>query len=154
VVTAEQPGRTVDKVSWLRDFGPLVVTWMAVQVLLMCMFGMWAGWHGWQRRLGARVTGLARPVRPAPLVPLGRPVEQVAADLRRLRVAFARDGLRWAKWEGTRLAYDAALAEGADVLQIPHLMAILPPSVERDTERMRVERLLEDAGLLLDDRAA
>lgn len=154
MVTAEQPGRTVEKVSWLRDFGPLVVTWMAVQVLLMCMFGMWAGWHGWQRRLGARVAGLARPVGPAPMVALGRPVEQVAADLRRLRVAFARDGLRWAKWEGTRLAYDAALAEGADAFEIPHLLALLPAGVDRDVERARVERLLEDVGLLLDDRAA
>lgn len=140
--------------SWLGDLGPLVVAWMGIQVLLMCMFGMWAGWHAWQRRLRTRVMRLARPVRPAPLVPLGRPVEQVAADLRRLRVAFGQEGLRFAKWEGTRLAYDAALAEGADALEIPHLLAILPPGGERDAERTRVERLLEGVGLLPGDCAA
>lgn len=140
--------------SWLRDFGPLVVALITVHALLRCMLGMGAGWHGWQRRLGACVVELAHLARPAPLVPLHRPVEQVAADLRRLRVAFGRDGLRFAKWEGTRLAYDAALAEGADTLEIPHLLALLPAGVERDAERMRVERLLEDAGLLIKDRAA
>ena len=133
--------------SWLQDFGPLVVTWIGIQVLLMCVFGMWVGWHGWQRRLGA----VARRVssgRPAPLVPVNRPVEQVAADVRRLRTAFGQQGLRFAKWEGTRQAYDAALAEAADALEITHLLAILPPGVDRDRERARVERLLEDAGLL------
>ncbi len=132
--------------SWLRDFGPLVVTWMSVQVLLMCMFGMWAGWHRWQRRLGARVVRLVS--RSAPLVPVHRPVEQVAADVRRLRAAFGNEGLRFAKYEGIRLAYDGALAEAADTLELTHFLAALPPGVDRDLERVRVERLLEDSGLL------
>ena len=139
--------------SWLRDFGPLVVTWMGVQVLLMCMFGMWAGWHGWQRRLGATVLRVTDR-RPAPLVPLHRPIDQIGADVRRLRAAHGREGMRFAKWEGVRRAYDGVLAEAADSLEVPHALTMLPPGVDLDLERLRVERLLEDAGLLLADRAA
>ena len=56
--------------------------------------------------------------------------------------------MRFAKWEGTRLAYDGALAEAADTLELTHFLAALPPGVDLDLERVRVERLLEDAGLL------
>ncbi len=139
--------------SWLQDYGPLLLAWAGVQVVLAGAIGYWAGWHRWQRRLGTFVVRLVSP-RPAPLVPLHRPVEQVAADVRRLRVAFGRDGLRFAKYEGTRLAYDDALAEAADILELTHFLAALPPGVDRDLERVRVERLLEDAGLLARSHAA
>ena len=139
--------------SWLQDFGPLLLAWAGVQVVLAGAIGFWCGWWPWQRRLGAFVVRVASP-RPAPIVPLHRPVEQVAADLRRLRAAFGQQGLRFAKWEGTRLAYDAALAEAADTLELTHFLAELPPGVDRDLERVRVERLLEDAGLLPPLRAA
>jgi hypothetical protein len=134
--------------SWLLDFGPLVLAWLGVQVVLVVAVGTWAGWYAWQRRLGTAVLRLVRPERPAPLVPQGRPVEQIAADLVRVRSVFVRPGLRFAKWEGTRQAYDAVLAEAADTMRIAHLFDVLPPGGERDTERERVERLLEDAGLL------
>lgn len=95
----------------------------------------------------AAVVRRARPDR-AVLEPRGRPVEQIAADLCRIRAAFARDGLRFAKWEGTRQAYDAVLAEAADTLELVHLLGLLAPGAERDGERVRVARLLEEAGLL------
>ena len=139
--------------SWLRDFGPLLLAWASVQVVLAGAIGLWCGWWPWQRRLGALAVRWASP-RPAPVVPLHRPIEQVGADVRRLRRAFASEGMRFAKWEGTRRAYDGALAEAADSLELPHALATLPPGVDLDLERVRVEQLLEDAGLLPPLRAA
>ena len=139
--------------SWLQDFGPLLLAWAGVQVVLAGAIGFWCGWWPWQRRLGAFVVRLVSP-RPAPLVPLHRPVEQVAVDVRRLRVAFGHEGMRFAKYEGTRRAYDDALAEAADILELPHSLTDLPPGVDRDLERLRVEGLLEDGGLLPPLRAA
>ena len=133
--------------SWLQDFGPLLLAWAGVQVVLAGAIGFWCGWWPWQRRLGAFVVRLASP-RPAPVLPLHRPIEQVGADVRRLREAFGHEGMRFAKWEGTRRAYDGVLTEAADSLELPHDLAVLPPGVDRDFERVRVERLLEDAGLL------
>jgi hypothetical protein len=139
--------------SWLQDFGPLLLAWAGVQVVLAGAIGFWAGWWPWQLRLGAFVARLASP-RATPLVPLHRPIEQVSADVRRLRVAFGHEGLRFAKWEGIRRAYDGVLAEAADSLELPHVLSLLPPGVDHDLERVRVERLLEDAGLLPPLRAA
>ena len=133
--------------SWLQDFGPLLLAWAGVQVVLAGAIGFWAGWWPWQRRLGTFVVRLLD-ARPAPLVPLHRPIEQTGADVRRLRAAFGQEGIRFAKWEGIRRAYDGVLAEAADTLELSHGLAVLPPGVDRDFERVRVERLLEDAGLL------
>ena len=84
----------------------------------------------------------------ADVVPLGRPVEQVGADLRRLHSTFHRGGMRFAKYEGCRLAYDRVLGEAADIAGSPHLLAVLPPGEELDRERERVEWLLVQHGLL------
>ena len=133
--------------SWLQDFGPLLLAWAGVQVVLAGAIGFWCGWWPWQRRLGSFVVRLVG-ARPAPVVPLHRPIEQVGADVRRLRESFGHEGLRFAKYEGVRRAYDAALAEAADTLELTHSLTDLPPGIDRDFERMRVEHLLEDAGLL------
>jgi len=85
---------------------------------------------------------------PAEVVPLHRPIERIAADLRRLHTAFHRGGMRFAKYEGCRQAYDRVLGEAADVIEVAHLMDVLPPGDERDRERDRVEWLLVQHGLL------
>ena len=129
----------------ILDFGGLLVLWLGIQIVFGAVFGsLWA----WEVRLWRALVRWVRPEPLAPVVPLRRPVEQVAADVRRLRVAFGREGLRFEKWEGTRLAYDAALAEAADTVEIDHLLGVLPPGVDRDRERVRVVRLLEQAGVL------
>lgn len=133
------------------DFGGLLLLWWGIQIVVGAAFGtLWA----WEVRLWEAVVRRVRPEPLAPVVPLHRPVEQVAADLRRLRRAFGREGVPFAKWEGTRLAYDAALAEAADAFEITHLLALLPPGVHRDRERVRVERLLEQTGVLPSSDAA
>ncbi|PKH43654.1 hypothetical protein [Nocardioides alpinus] len=132
--------------SWLQDFGLLLLAWIAIQVVFDAVFC--SPWE-WERRTVGR---LLRRVRPTPhtaeVVRLRRPIEQVGADVRRLRRAFGQEGMRFAKYEGTRQAYDGVLAEAADTLELTHFLADLPPGVDRDLERVRVEGLLEDAGLL------
>lgn len=85
--------------------------------------------------------------RPVP-VPAGRPLEDIAADVRRISRRFHQQGMRFAQYEGRRRSYDQALAEAADALEIAHLVGVLPAGVELDRERERVEDLLTEVGVL------
>jgi hypothetical protein len=89
------------------------------------------------------------------LPPSCRPIEAIAQDARRLGRRFRQPprGVSFAKYEGTRRAYDKVLAEGCTALRIEHLLDVLPPGVELDQERRRVEWRLYTAGLDLDDAA-
>jgi hypothetical protein len=83
------------------------------------------------------------------LEPRARPIEQIAADLRRLGNRFyALDPhASFAKTEAVRGAYDKALAECCDALGLTHLLGILPAGPELDRERERVEGQLTDSGV-------
>jgi hypothetical protein len=87
--------------------------------------------------------------------PPGRPIEVVAREARRLGRLYraTRRGVSFAKSEAVRRAYDDVLVEGCEALRITHLLGVLPPGDERDSERARVERLLHVWGLDLDDAA-
>lgn len=133
--------------GWLQDFGALVLVWIGVQIVFSAALG---GRPVSTWRTTRALVWLVGRVRRAPgtvVVPSHRPIEQVGPDVRRLHEAFHRGGMRFAKYEGCRLAYDGVLAEAADILEIDHLLAVLPPGDERDHERARIERLLEEAGL-------
>ena len=86
--------------------------------------------------------------RPAPEPP-HRPIEQVAADLRRLSAQLARvpAGAPQARRSGWQAAYDDVLVEAAGLLEVPHALSSLPPGRARDAERRRVEIGLAAAGL-------
>lgn len=89
---------------------------------------------------------------PKPVPRTGPPVERIAADLRRLSGA-ARDlprGISRARQQGLLRAYDEVLALGCRALDVPHALADLPPGLDRDLERLRVEEALRSAGLALD----
>ena len=137
--------------SWLLVVCGLVLLVLGLDVVWNLVFGTW--WR-WQVRLGRTVARVLRPRPGAAVVPLCRPIEDVAADVRRLHAALDRPGLTFAKWEGTRRAYDASLAEAAEILGAEQRLLQLPPGTLRDFERQRVERLLERSGLRLGDRAA
>lgn len=84
-----------------------------------------------------------------------RPIELIAYDARRLghRFHHPRRGLSFVKFESTRWAYDKVLSECCRALGIEHLLGVLPPGPELDAERRRVEWLLTEAGLAVDDAA-
>jgi hypothetical protein len=80
----------------------------------------------------------------------GRPVEQLAADLRRLRVAVATDQRRSATHQlANRVAYDQLLMQACQMLNVPHELGKNTAGPERDIERIRVEAELERAGIVL-----
>jgi hypothetical protein len=83
----------------------------------------------------------------------GTPIEQLAADLRRLRAAIATDEHRSAAHQiGNRLAYDRLLMQTCDMLGIEHELAEETSGFERDIERLRVEADLERAGVVISTR--
>jgi hypothetical protein len=83
----------------------------------------------------------------------GVPIEQLAADLRRLRAILGSDAHRSAAHQmGDRLAYDKLLRQVCEMLEIEHELDGDSIGFERDIERIRVEAELERAGLILSDR--
>ena len=83
----------------------------------------------------------------------GAPLEQLAADLRRLRNAVGTDAHRSAAHQlGTRLAYDQVLTQACSMLQIEHELTSETSGMERDIERFRIEAELERAGVMVTDR--
>ncbi|WP_374454862.1 hypothetical protein [Nocardioides sp.] len=131
--------------GWLQVFGAVLLLHVLLRVGIAALFDELGDWRSW--RAAARVVRRLRRRR-AEVVPLRRPIEDIGADLRRLHASFHREGLRFAKYEGCRQAYDRVLGEAADMVELTHLLAVLPPGTERDRERERLEMLLEDAGLL------
>jgi ABC-type phosphate transport system auxiliary subunit len=83
----------------------------------------------------------------------GVPLEQLAADLRRLRSLLGQDAHRSAAHQmGNRLAYDRLMIQICEMLHIEHELDRDSIGVERDIERFRVEAELERAGVVLTDR--
>jgi hypothetical protein len=133
--------------GWLATFGGFLVAALMLRVGVAALVGEIDEWRACQvvRREARRIL---RRRAPAEVVVMRRPIEQVGADLRRLHAAFHRGGMRFAKYEGCRQAYDRVLAEAADMAGLTHLMELLPPGGELDHERERVELLLRHHGLL------
>jgi len=99
--------------------------------------------------LRERIGAWLRP-RPAP-VPEGRPIEAIAADLRRLGLRFHRldPHASYAKVAAVQGAYDRTLTECCAALGITHLLGVLTDGPERDAERARVEEQLAGCGVRL-----
>ena len=133
------------------DWAVLALVIAAIGAALNVRARRWALRTG--ERLGRRLWALVpRRVRPTTK---SRPIELIAHDARRLgrRFHHPHRGLTFVKYESTRWAYDKVLAEGCRALGIEHLLGVLPPGPELDAERRRVEWLLYQAGLDVDDAA-
>jgi hypothetical protein len=102
-------------------------------------------WTGLRRRM-RRLFGVVE------MTPPGRPIESIAYDARRLgrQLSHADDGRSALRIGAIRSAYDDVLAEGCLALGVSHLLGVLPPGGELDTERQRVERVLEALGMVLE----
>ena len=90
-----------------------------------------------------------RPRRRRATEPVHRPVQQVAADLRRLarELALVPAGAPVARRRGLQSAYDDVLVEAAALLEVSHAMTLTPAGARRDAERRRLQAALSDAGL-------
>lgn len=81
-----------------------------------------------------------------PLPRSSRPIELIAHDVHRLRTRFRTmpvRGVAYAKKVGVRRAYDDALVEACDALEIVTILGVLHDGPDLDAERARVERLLD-----------
>lgn len=90
----------------------------------------------------------------APVGPIGPPIERLAADLRRLagqRVGLATRSPVW--FSAVQRAYDDRLTVACLELEIPQHMGELT-GVDLDIERVRVEGMLQQAGLTFRDAEA
>ena len=86
---------------------------------------------------------------PEPVTPANRPLGPIARDLRRLHLV-ARDterGTSMARRTGTLAAYDDILLEACRAVDLPDTLTGVPEGTERDAERLRLEYLLDRAGL-------
>ncbi len=91
-----------------------------------------------------------RPRRRGADSPVHRPLQHVAADLRRLarELALVPAGAPVARRRGLQAAYDDVLVEAAALLEVRHTMTLTPAGVARDAERLRLQAALTDAGLV------
>jgi hypothetical protein len=100
--------------------------------------------------LGAlKIPALVRGLRRPPPPPAHPPIQELAADLRRVHRLLAQfaPGTPMARRVGTRQAYDALLADACEAVEIPHRLGELPEGMDREIERLRVEESLRTAGL-------
>jgi hypothetical protein len=109
---------------------------------------------GWLARLvfgSARLPALRRR-RTDPVPPPRRPIEVVAADLRRLACQLERvpAGAPMARRRGLQAAYDDVLVEAALQLAVPHALTGSPDGRSRDAERLRLQAAVSAAGLVCD----
>jgi hypothetical protein len=83
--------------------------------------------------------------------PTRRPLQVVAADLRRLsrQLALVPAGAPLVRWRALWSAYDSVLVEAAEALEVSHALAEAPVGMARDIERLRVLAALEGAGLVV-----
>ena len=89
---------------------------------------------------------------PDPMGGTRRPIQVVAADLRRLsrQLALVPSGSTLVRWKALWAAYDGVLIEAAEMLEVPHQLTEQPSAgMARDVERVRVLAALEGAGLVV-----
>ena len=95
------------------------------------------------------VRGLVRRFGKPPVFAHGPPIEQLAADLRRVHQVLVQlaPGTTIVRWRATRHAYDTLLMQACEALEVAHNLDDLPEGFERNMERLRVEEALRAAGL-------
>lgn len=80
----------------------------------------------------------------------GASIQTLVSDLRRLRARVLNDSGQSAIHQiGNRMAYDGLLVQVCDMLEIHHDLNAHTSGLDRDIERVRVEALLEDTGIVL-----
>jgi hypothetical protein len=126
----------------LEAIASFIVIFVVVKIGLAAMLGGLYEWRSW-RFVADRVR------RPPPAPPTHRPLGRIAADARRIAAGYHQEGMRFAQYEGRRQAFDRILAEAAAVVGVDHLLDVLPPGVELDRERARIETALVEAGVLV-----
>jgi hypothetical protein len=99
--------------------------------------------------IGMGVGRLLRLVPPRPLTPAGMRIERIAADLRRIRPEAMRPatGMPMVRRRAIVAAYDDALLDACHALGVPTDLDRITDALERESERLRAEHQLKEAGV-------
>ena len=105
-----------------------------------------------QAEMGRAVRRVRTHLSPRPPEPSVPAIEELAAALRRVRplVLAPAPGTPMARRRGTTAAYDDLLGQAARALGVTDLLTDLREGTDREAERLRLEHLLREAGLVLD----
>jgi hypothetical protein len=135
---------------WLALIASADVMLERVQRILrrLCAHPRLPGRSWSERRRFARLDrAMTRATAAEPTEPDGPPIEQVAADLRRLTRQRLDIGNRSPVWQAAvQRAYDQRLAVACRALRVEEHLAALS-GVDLDIERVRVEGALQRAGM-------
>jgi hypothetical protein len=121
-------------------------------VIAMCtvMLGTAVGGALYHHEITQRLRRIAHRVSPPPDAPVGRPIERIVLDARRLRAELAPTaGTPMARRVAVSRAYDDLLADACRAVGVPDTLTALPLGTERDAERLNVEHQLAEAGVRL-----
>lgn len=133
-----------------------VVIMIAIPIVCVVLYDLLAGrWDEQLGRLRSKLTHSREHRRNIRMLrnQQGIPLEEVAANLRRLRRVVACDANRSAAHQmGNRLAYDRVLAQACEMLGVQHDLSQQSSGLDRDIERFRLEAELERAGVVISDR--
>jgi hypothetical protein len=113
---------------------------LAVTAALIAWTGPTVRWiaRHWERRRTVRHP-----------VPQRRPLQVVAADVRRLgrQIALVPAGAPMARRRALAAAYDDVLIEAAELLDVPNDLRTAPAGPIHEAERLKLLADLEEAGL-------
>jgi len=127
-----------------------------VGVVVAVLVALWvlADWRSYRER-ALRAGRALHVIEPPPPRPSGSPIEQIAADIRRIRtqIRHAPPGMPVARMRGWLEAYDDVLVSACHALGLEERIQAVPEGAERNLERERVERMLVRAGLRLGSAA-
>ncbi|MCY4725080.1 hypothetical protein NYO98_02240 [Nocardioides sp. STR2] len=125
---------------------------LVVLVLCTLMLGAAVGLALCQAEIGRAVRRVRAHLSPPPPAPSAPAIEEVAAALRRVRreVLAPVPGTPMARRRGTMAAYDDLLGQAARALGVTDLVTDLREGTDREAERLRLEHLLREAGLVID----
>jgi hypothetical protein len=135
--------------SWSPEAGLVRLALItAVPVAVLGALGLVTRW--WTGQWAADRRARHRLDHPGTPPPLRRPLELVAADVRRLarEVALVPTGTPVARRRGLLAAYDDVLCEAAAALEVPEQLSSAPPSA-RELERLRLVVALQEAGMVV-----
>jgi hypothetical protein len=160
IVTGNSSAPTTGKIVWLHPAGctlkftmagadgvPLANVLTYAVVVIAPSAACWLFLHA--PKVVARV---ARRIRPAAPCPSGRPIQVVAADLRRVHRMLdeLEPGTPMIRRLGARRAYDALLIQACAAMDVEqHLDELPEEGMDRDIERLRVEETLLSAGMVI-----
>ena len=122
--------------------------------LVVCtlMLGIAVGAFVCQDEIARAFRRVRERLSPPPSAPDGPAIEELARSLRRLHaeVRAPGPGTAMARRRGATAAYEDLLVQAAQALGVPDTLSDVREGTDREAERLRLEHVLREAGLVID----